>query len=815
MPLKHLLRWSAATLISVLAFALAWWVLMTMEFSRDMTLAFAPVVSAAVLAAGGWYAEQGRLGRRSEVPPLGELPPGRVLLGDIPREPPAFQPRKELLSALMDQVGADRVAVVCALTGARGVGKTQLAAAYARRRIADGWPVVVWINAEDPAAVVAALAELAGALGVRGPAQDAALAAAAARQWLEHTSASALLVFDNALDPDDLARWLPRTGRAQTVITSTTTAFSLVGTPVDVGVFSLAEAAAFLAERSGRTQDADAYELAGELDCLPLALAQAAWLIRAQGLTFATYRQRLHDLPVADLLPRVPGDSYPRGSAETVLLASSNVELDPAPVRAVADVIAVLSPSGAYREVLYAALPERGRPEIDAALAALVSVSLLSFSLGGDTVVMHRLVQRVLRERAQQDGSLAAAVARATAAVDPGGERVDLVEHVNTLWTVARPHDLQIEDLLDLRRKSVIALTRNHEIDRACSLGEQVLDDHEQVLGVDHPDTLKACVSLANAHLRAGHPNTSVRLHRRIVECWRATKGPDDPGTLEAVNSLGYALEAAGRVGEAVQVHTANLAASLRVNGQDHQTTMLAQINLASCYRSAGEYQDALSLFQKNAADNERAFGAEHPSTLNARGELARMYERVGRHREAIDLHERNIADYERLIPGTDLLWWRRYLALAYQKAGRTQEAVTLLRALVVEGQGRYGPGHPETLTLQLFLARACLADGAAKEAIELFEYAAVERERILGPDSSDTLNARRNTACAYLMVGQVGKAREMLDTVVADYERHLGSDHPYTATAREDLAAARTARQAGIVRAGRNRRRSARAARP
>ena len=131
-----------------------------------------------------------------------------LVLGDVPMEPVAFQPRAGLIEVLERQSGS-RVSVVFAVTGIRGVGKTQVAAAYARQRIADRWRLVAWIDATDTASVLAGLVQLAAAAGIGSAGEDAAVLAARVRHWLEADGERRLVVFDNAVDLDGLRPFLP------------------------------------------------------------------------------------------------------------------------------------------------------------------------------------------------------------------------------------------------------------------------------------------------------------------------------------------------------------------------------------------------------------------------------------------------------------------------------------------------------------------------------------------------------------------------------------------------------------------------------
>ena len=178
--------------------------------------------------------------------------------------------------------------------------------------------------------MLAGLAQVAVAAGLGPAGEDAGVLAAGVRGWLEADGERRLLVFDNAVDLDELRPFIPSAGAAQVVITSSRRSAAGLGTGVPVDVFTEDEALAFLAERTGLDDAAGAREVAGELGFLPLGLAQAAALIAREHLGYGTYLERLRALPLAEYLGRVEGDAYPYKTAEAIVLSLLSVgDADP------------------------------------------------------------------------------------------------------------------------------------------------------------------------------------------------------------------------------------------------------------------------------------------------------------------------------------------------------------------------------------------------------------------------------------------------------------------------------------------------------
>jgi tetratricopeptide (TPR) repeat protein len=659
----------------------------------------------------------------------------QVVVGDIPQVPPGFQPRAGLLAEL----DRGRGPVIRAVTGIQGAGKTQLAAAYARAKLAAGWRLIAWVNAADPVVLRAGLAALAEELGLadgRGG-QDDGGAGRAVRDWLERDGRRCLVVFDNALDPDGLRPLLPACGSARVLITGSLRPVASLGAGLPVGVFSPDEALAFLAQRTGLADTAGARALARELGYLPLALAQAAGVIAAHDLAYWTYLGRLRAMPPAARVTREEGQPYPHGVAEAITLSLDSVRADD---RAGADtgimeITSVLSARGLRRELLHDAgragvlTAGRERAEVpadlvDVALARLVERSLLTFSLDGETVIAHHLVRRVVRDALAHEERLTA-VCRDAACVlrnrarslvrSPDRPAVrDIAEQVAALQDAAspagRPDGELAGTMLRLRSWALyFQAVLGDGAPQAISAGEAVAADSARLLGPDHPDTLASVNNLAIACQEAGRKAEAVRLHERALAGRVRALGPEHPDTLASRNNLAIACQEVGRKAEAVRLHERALAGRERVLGPDHPDTLASRNNLATAYQQMGWAAEAISSFRRALAGRERVLGPDHPDTLASRNGLAAVCQEVGWAAEAIALFEQTLAGRVRVLgPGhPDALASRNNLGHAYQEVGRIPEAIALFEQALAVGTRALGPAHPTTVSSRVNLAGA------------------------------------------------------------------------------------------------------------
>ncbi|MFG2917303.1 tetratricopeptide repeat protein [Kitasatospora sp. NPDC048298] len=608
-----------------------------------------------------------------------------VVVGRIPPKATAFQPRAELRQAIDEARGEYGTVVLSqVLAGGGGVGKSQLAAHYAREAVEAGTDLVLWADAAEPSAVTDLYARAAVAVQVPGASGEAAEQDAERfLSWLAATERGWLVVLDNTTEhtPEELWPVTSRGGRGRVIATTRHRGAASTGGDrrlVEVSTYSEAESLAYLSERLERAKcsrflDEHAGELAEELGHLPLALAHAAAYMvntrRSCGRYLELFRDRSRSLDT--VLPARSGADGYRGPVTAALLLALDEAQQEEPVGLAGPVLglaALLDPAGHPQELwgTEAVLEHLGRVRggpvtADDALDALA--------------VLHNYSLVTLTETADREVTLHALTARAALDIGPGTPEAGLAaaDALVELWPSA---DYTAPDLAATLRANtdvlaghsgadlVQPLTGIHQL--LFSFGISLIEAglytssvqywsglaaaSERVLGIDHRNTLTSRNNLAAAYSDAGHTDDAIRLQEQVLADRQRILGPDHPSTLTTRNNLATAYRDAGRTDDAVNLLEQVLADRRRVLGNDHPDTLVARQNVAVIRSETGHVDVAINLLEQVLADRRRILDVDHPETLMARNNLATMYWEVGLRDQALEMLRQAVADLDRVL---------------------------------------------------------------------------------------------------------------------------------------------------------------------
>ncbi|MFD8291111.1 FxSxx-COOH system tetratricopeptide repeat protein [Streptomyces lavendulae] len=715
-----------------------------------------------------------------------------LLVGSPPLLASSFQ-RRPVLRAVIDEArcAGDDVVLAQVLSGGGGVGKSQLAASYAREAARAGTDLVLWVSASDVQQVIALYAHTAllvqapGALGT-----DVEADARAFLGWLATTSRRWLVVLDDVTDPANLAPWWPagHSGEGWVLATSRLKDGRLTGQgrqKVDIDVYSRAEAVAYVEDRLAADTlthllDGSQERLAEELGFLPLALGHAVAYLISQQMTCADYLVLLQDRErsLAEILPAwADTENYGRQVTAALLLSLAAAEADSPGGLAlpVLRLTALLDPAG-HPDALWETYPvlsylagfdedEHGLSvpvfagHLRESLLTLHRYALITYDSGstGQEVRIHALTARAVQENTPQtlQYHLARTAADALLAIwsdGPGREReisavlrantVTLVHHAGQHLWEGEPHKL----LFHAGRSMV----SSGLFQSALAHWKELLTVTEETLGPEHADTRSARTALASTYDLLGHYDKAQLLgEQNLADCIRLHDA-DHASTQTARAYLAATYSHLGDYGTALRLEEQVLAARIRLLSDEHSETHWARANLAVTYNQLGRHHDALPLCKQVLATRVRTLGDDDPDTHLARSNLAATYRNLGRHDEALPLCEQVLTDYIRI----------------------------------------FGEDHPDT-----HLARANLAGthrhlGRHHDALLLEEQVLAARIRLLGDDHPDTHRARANLAATYNDLGRHHDALPLAEQALAARVRLLGGDHPHTDRARAILAA-------------------------
>ncbi|MEV6825625.1 tetratricopeptide repeat protein [Amycolatopsis sp. NPDC051102] len=752
--------------------------------------------------------------------------------GVAPQRAAAFQNRPGASRLLVRALGRGDTAVLTGqprvhtgvVSGLGGIGKTQIALDYAEQLWASGevglW---VWVTAGSREAIVSSYAQVAmDVTDVED--SDPEQGARRLLEWLAATSTRWLIVLDDVQNPADLrGLWPPAASGGQVVVTTRRRDAALRGHGrclINVDVFTPPEAEAYLhAALADQPRLAvGAAELAAELGCLPLALAQAGAYMLDRGLSCTDYRARWTDRrrSLASLLPEPDGlpDEHRATVATTWSLSVEQANrLEPSGIAGMLlEVASLLDPNGipanlfttpAVTDLLTAAT---GR-EVDAEQAfdglwCLHRLNLINLDANSVSraVRVHALVQRATRDALQvpQLPAVTRAAADALKHIWPGIERNTALEQVLRANTDALA-DVAGEPLWEPHAHPVLFQAGNSLggtglVAEAKDYFRQIHTTATQQLGPDHPDTLRSRRCLAHWQGEAGNPAGAAAALQELIDDHTRVLGPDHPDTLTTRDSLARWRGWAGDPAGAATAFEEVLGDRLRVLGPDHPDTLIARSNLAYWRGEAGDPAGAAVVFEQVLGDRLRVLGPDHPDTLIVRGNLARWRGEAGDPVGAATALQELIADHSRVLgpDHPDTLIARHNLAYWRGEAGDPVGAATALEEVLADRLRVLGPDHPRTLFTRGNLARWRGEAGDPVGAATALQELIADQLRVLGPDHPDILTSRNNLAYWRNKAGDPAGAATAFQELIADQLRVLGPDHPYTLITRHNLACRR-----------------------
>jgi tetratricopeptide (TPR) repeat protein len=180
------------------------------------------------------------------------------------------------------------------------------------------------------------------------------------------------------------------------------------------------------------------------------------------------------------------------------------------------------------------------------------------------------------------------------------------------------------------------AFLRAERFDDAVGSFETAVTRRQQVLGVDHEDTLRSRHNLGLSLALAGR-DEAVGMYSALIPDRTRILGPDHPDTLSSRSNLGWSQGRAGRHQDAITTYIDLIADRTRILGPDHPHTLQTRHNLGLAHAMAGHYADAITTFTDLIPDRTRVLGPNHPDTLSTRNGLANELNLTGDHRRAAE----------------------------------------------------------------------------------------------------------------------------------------------------------------------------------
>lgn len=727
-----------------------------------------------------------------------------------------------------------------ALVGLGGVGKSQLEIEYAHRftaRRRDAW--VFWIQAGTQAQVQEGLRTIADTVKLPGRNTKAANLPRLVHSWLsDERNGKWLIVIDGADDFDvffgasggasqemsrPLATYLPQSAHGSLVMTSRSRDLSIrltgsIDRLIDVGPMTRQDAIALLRIRLKPPPDEDmAAELVDALDCVPLAISQAAAYIRrkAPRKSVSDYLATLRTSTskrATRLLEKDAGDLRRDGAASNAIFTTWQMSID---------YIHSKRPSAAYLLSLMSFFNRQGisdrflRPTTEdkrrgshTSTASTASSVSSTASSDGDVefeediekltdfclvkkatdgkLEMHRLVQLSTRrwlEHNYRHDELKNAFIRRMRILIPYSD-----PYFADSWQEFYSHAQLALDYCPDRRylrawAKVLAAAGDyafkvlHDLMAAESLGKKAMSVYMQ--GMQDDESLVACMRmLSELYVFRDRDGDAEEIATMAYGIFGENSTPTSIKEIMVLMDLTAIYADAGHHEKVDRAADELSEAFRKLPEPSPEDTAKFLDALASIRLEQGRFEDSEGACVEALKLTEWDWDVKYSWRIGIRNTLVQAIYQQGRLPEAEELGRKTL-DMANMHHNLDVVSCRDHLADVISLRGRWDDVETLRRLSLEETQKTMGMDHPETIAAMQQVAEALMKQDHLEEAEEILTLA---RGR-LRPGSRDIMrrDVLENLGRVFAKSDQYSKQREVLVELLECCRDSFGEDHEET----------------------------------
>jgi tetratricopeptide (TPR) repeat protein len=666
---------------------------------------------------------------------------------------PHFTGRKEALSALQQGFKINQSRPQC-IIGGPGIGKTQLAIAFAHQHAAD-YDVTYWLSANNLLEEYRTLLKQLLKSEYHPSINDLPLTETCNRVSRALARYTRVLLIVDDIDSPDIRDFLPSVNPTETqlhiLMTTRNSHCKYFFTTLTLDEhFTPAEAKQFIHHILPAETPQQADQLAMRLHYHPLALAQAIGYIHYYHHSITQYLKLLSDNPVKILEEKRPDDRYANNVYATLHLSVEKIQRESPLAVELLYVMAYLSPEAILMSSL-AVATKQNVESIQKAVPILEKQALVSESALPEAVRIHPLLQEILRlEQARKERQ--------------NPSKKSLLENIITAFAYALREE---KDLRILKQH----MTHVHHLARHLN-------------NIESPTIATHLFSLGALASQQGDLPTAKCYHQQALAIRRKALGEEHPHVAASLNNLGTVTAEQGDLPTAKRYFEQALAIERKALGEEHSDVAASLNNLGIVARMQGDLTTAKRYYEQALAIRRKAVGEEHPHVAASLTGLGVVAAEQGDLPTAKRYHEQALAIRRKALgeEHPDVAASLNNLGIVARSQGdlptakRHHEQALAIRRKVL------GEEHPHVAASLTDLGTVVAEQGDLATAKRYFEQALAIERKTLGEEHPDVAASLNNLGIVARRQGDLPTAKRYYEQALPICRKTLGEEHPHVA---------------------------------